>query len=120
MKRSRIGLGVIALAAAGSLALTGCSTGGSTEGGESTSGGIITVNGSEPQNPLIPTNTNEVGGGKILTLFSLASFTTTQTALPSMTLLNRSSQTMTQPSSPSSCATTQSSPTAPRSRPRTL
>ncbi|WP_308291610.1 ABC transporter substrate-binding protein [Microbacterium sp. G2-8] len=29
-------------------------------------GGQITVNGSEPQNPLIPTSTNEVGGGKIL------------------------------------------------------
>ena len=27
---------------------------------------IITTNGSEPENPLIPTNTNEVGGGKIL------------------------------------------------------
>lgn len=27
---------------------------------------IITVNGSEPENKLIPTNTNEVGGGKIL------------------------------------------------------
>ena len=27
---------------------------------------IITTNGSEPQNPLIPTNTNEIGGGKIL------------------------------------------------------
>jgi oligopeptide transport system substrate-binding protein len=30
------------------------------------SGGIISANGSEPQNPLIPTNTNETGGGKIL------------------------------------------------------
>ncbi|WP_232527720.1 ABC transporter substrate-binding protein [Microbacterium suaedae] len=29
-------------------------------------GGAINANGSEPQNPLIPTNTNEVGGGKIL------------------------------------------------------
>ena len=28
---------------------------------------IITTNGSEPQNPLIPTNTNETGGGKIVT-----------------------------------------------------
>ncbi|WP_421074504.1 MULTISPECIES: ABC transporter substrate-binding protein [unclassified Microbacterium] len=27
---------------------------------------VVTVNGSEPQNPLIPTNTNETGGGKIL------------------------------------------------------
>lgn len=65
MKRSRIGLGIIALAAAGSLALAGCASGGNGEepGGN---GGIITANGSEPQNPLIPANTNEVGGGKIL------------------------------------------------------
>ncbi|SJM67014.1 ABC transporter substrate-binding protein [Microbacterium sp. JB110] len=28
--------------------------------------GVVTANGSEPQNPLIPTNTNETGGGKIL------------------------------------------------------
>ena len=27
---------------------------------------IITANGSEPQNPLIPANTNETGGGKII------------------------------------------------------
>jgi len=66
VKRSRIGLGLIALAAAGSLALAGCASGGSTAGSGEAKGGIITANGSEPQNPLIPTNTNEVGGGKIL------------------------------------------------------
>ncbi len=65
MKRSRIGLGIIALAAAGSLALAGCASGGDAGSGSS-GGNIITANGSEPQNPLIPTNTNEVGGGKIL------------------------------------------------------
>ncbi len=27
---------------------------------------VITANGSEPQNPLIPANTNETGGGKII------------------------------------------------------
>lgn len=64
MKRSRIGLGIIALAAAGSLALVGCTSGGGGDAGGS--GGIITANGSEPQNSLIPSNTNEVGGGKIL------------------------------------------------------
>ena len=48
------------------LVLTGCSApdAGGSGGGNSTA--VITVNGSEPQNPLIPTNTNEVGGGKIL------------------------------------------------------
>lgn len=65
VKRSRFGLGLIALAAAGSLALAGCSSSGGGSG-DSASGSIITTNGSEPQNPLIPTNTNEVGGGKIL------------------------------------------------------
>lgn len=69
MKRSRIGYGLIALAAAGALALSGCSSsGGSSGGGEADSSAIITTNGSEPQNPLIATNTNEVGGGKILDL----------------------------------------------------
>lgn len=31
-------------------------------------GGIITMFGTEPQNPLLPANTNEVGGGKIMKL----------------------------------------------------
>jgi len=68
VKRSRIGLGLIALAAAGSLALAGCSSDGGKKTEETTgnASAIITTNGSEPQNPLIPTNTNEVGGGKIL------------------------------------------------------
>ncbi|TPW73111.1 ABC transporter substrate-binding protein [Schumannella sp. 10F1B-5-1] len=54
-------VGGIALAT--TVALAGCSTGGGSDSGAS---GYITANGSEPQNPLIPTNTNEVGGGKIL------------------------------------------------------
>jgi len=69
LKRTKIALAGIALLAAGSLALAGCS--GSGSGTPSASGGgsstaIIKTNGSEPQNPLIPTNTNETGGGKIL------------------------------------------------------
>ncbi|MGW9021083.1 peptide ABC transporter substrate-binding protein [Leucobacter chromiiresistens] len=71
MKRPRIGYAFIALAAAGALALSGCSSsgdGGNGEGGSADSAAIITTNGSEPQNPLIATNTNEVGGGKILDL----------------------------------------------------
>lgn len=67
MKRSRIGFGFIALAAAGALALSGCASngGGSDEGGEAT-GGIITVNNTEPQKGLIPADTTEVGGGKVV------------------------------------------------------
>ncbi|WP_433677004.1 peptide ABC transporter substrate-binding protein [Microbacterium gorillae] len=75
MKRTKIAVIGIALLSAATLALAGCSTGGgsenpSTGSSESSasgdSGSIIRVMGSEPENPLIPTNTNEVGGGKIL------------------------------------------------------
>ncbi|MCS5496571.1 ABC transporter substrate-binding protein [Cnuibacter physcomitrellae] len=65
MKIRRIGVGVIALAAASALALSGCATG-SSDSSSGSSSAVITTNGSEPQNPLIPTNTNETGGGKIL------------------------------------------------------
>ena len=49
--------GALAIAA---LALTGCTT--TTEG----SGGVVTVNWGEPENPLVPANTNEVNGGLAL------------------------------------------------------
>jgi len=62
VKISRIGVGIVALAAATSLVLSGCA-GGTSGGGNSE---IVSTNGSEPQNPLIPTNTNETGGGKII------------------------------------------------------
>jgi oligopeptide transport system substrate-binding protein len=68
---NRKGLSAIALIGAGALVLSGCASGGN--GGDSGSNGgtgggsaIITTNGNEPQNPLIPTNTTEVGGGKII------------------------------------------------------
>ncbi|MPV88147.1 peptide ABC transporter substrate-binding protein [Georgenia ruanii] len=67
--------GVAASILAGSLVLAACSSSspddkasGDAASGGGTSTGVITANGSEPQNPLIPTNTNEVGGGKILDL----------------------------------------------------
>ncbi|ARD41203.1 ABC transporter substrate-binding protein [Actinomyces gaoshouyii] len=31
-------------------------------------GGVVRANGTEPQNPLIPSNTNEVGGGRVIDL----------------------------------------------------
>ncbi|CAN5282249.1 ABC transporter substrate-binding protein [soil metagenome] len=66
MRIRRIGVGVVALAAASALVLTGCASGGSsTPTASANTSAIITTNGSEPQNPLIPTNTNETGGGKI-------------------------------------------------------
>ncbi|UUT35536.1 peptide ABC transporter substrate-binding protein [Microbacterium elymi] len=72
MKSTKIALASLALLTAGVIALSGCSGGGNSGGNGTTSGGsgdasaIIKVNGNEPENPLIPTNTNEVGGGKIL------------------------------------------------------
>lgn len=52
----------VALVAAVSLTLAGCG------GGEddNATDAVITVNGSEPQNPLVPTMTNETGGGHIV------------------------------------------------------
>ncbi len=71
MKRNKITLAGVGLFAIGALALAGCTSGGGNTGdsgnaGEADPDAIITTNGSEPENPLIPTNTNEVGGGKIL------------------------------------------------------
>ncbi|WP_440711214.1 peptide ABC transporter substrate-binding protein [Herbiconiux sp. YIM B11900] len=66
MKINRYGIGAIALLAASALALTGCASGGGSTDSTASTASIITANGSEPQNPLIPTNTNETGGGKIL------------------------------------------------------
>lgn len=62
-----------ALAAGSAAVLAACSDdggdgngdGGGGNGGGG-SGNLILTNGSEPQNPLIPTNTNEVGGGRII------------------------------------------------------
>ncbi|GIG53601.1 peptide ABC transporter substrate-binding protein [Demequina activiva] len=75
MKINKKILGGVAALSAASLVLVGCS---SDDGGadpeasgtdtpaESNADAIIRTNGSEPQNPLIPGNTNETGGGKII------------------------------------------------------
>lgn len=59
-------LGTVAIAA---LALTGCG-GGTTGGGQATSdpNKIITAYSNEPQNPLLPANTNEENGGRVIEL----------------------------------------------------
>ena len=70
MKKTRMGFGAIAVVGTAALVLTGCSSGGdsggSADGGSGDATAIITTNGSEPQNPLIPSNTTETGGGKII------------------------------------------------------
>jgi oligopeptide transport system substrate-binding protein len=73
MNIRRAGVAAATLAVAGALVLSGCSSnsGGSDSKSSSSSGkadasAIITTNGNEPQNPLIPGNTTEVGGAKIV------------------------------------------------------
>ncbi|MFC9997167.1 ABC transporter substrate-binding protein [Nocardia sp. NPDC127526] len=59
MRFLRWGALTAAAVLATSLALTGCSS------SESHSD-VVTVNGGEPQNPLVPTNTNEFFGGRVV------------------------------------------------------
>jgi oligopeptide transport system substrate-binding protein len=59
--RLTAGLTVVILLAT-AMTLSGC-TGGGGGGGSSD---VVSVNGGEPQNPLIPTNTNETNGGRIV------------------------------------------------------
>ena len=72
-----MGIVAIALASTGALALSGCAGGNAVPAVSDSA--IITVNGNEPQNSLIPTNTTETGGGKIVTsIFAgLVSYTAT-------------------------------------------
>jgi len=68
LKKTRMGLGAIAVVGTAALVLTGCASGGGSD--DDTSGdasAIITTNGTEPENPLIPSDTTETGGGRIVT-----------------------------------------------------
>jgi oligopeptide transport system substrate-binding protein len=65
-KRTSKALGIAAIVA---LALTAC--GGNNGGGSQTTGDpnkVITAYSNEPQNPLLPANTNEVYGGRVVEL----------------------------------------------------
>jgi oligopeptide transport system substrate-binding protein len=68
----RTRLAGVALIAAGSLTLAACGGGsGDKSNGSGSTNKVISVYGTNPQNPLIPTATNEVGGGDPLdNLFS--------------------------------------------------
>ena len=67
--RTSKALGIVAIA---TLALTGCGAGGGSNNGASESAGdpnkVITAYNSEPQNPLLPANTNETNGGRVINL----------------------------------------------------
>jgi oligopeptide transport system substrate-binding protein len=69
LTRTSKALGIVAIAA---LALTGCGAGGgSTDGATQATGDpnkVITAYSNEPQNPLLPANTNEVYGGRVVEL----------------------------------------------------
>ena len=57
----------VAALSVAALAFTACGGGGDDAAGGSADGEmVINAHGTEPQNPLIPTNTNEVGGGHIV------------------------------------------------------
>ena len=66
MNITKIGVTAITLAAIGALTLSGCAGGGAAPASKANADAIISTNGSEPQNPLIPTTTTETGGGKIV------------------------------------------------------
>lgn len=57
----------VTTAAALALSLAACSSDSSSSSSGSEGGdNYVLVNGTEPQNPLVPGNTNEVGGGRIV------------------------------------------------------
>jgi oligopeptide transport system substrate-binding protein len=63
-----MGLSALALVSVSALALSGCaSSSDEADAPAADTSAIVSTNGSEPQNPLIPTNTTETGGGKITT-----------------------------------------------------
>ncbi|MFI1712870.1 ABC transporter substrate-binding protein [Streptomyces sp. NPDC053513] len=57
-----------ALATAVALAATACGGGGDSGGGGGGADGIVSSSWGDPQNPLEPANTNEVQGGKVLSM----------------------------------------------------
>jgi oligopeptide transport system substrate-binding protein len=58
--------GLVIGAAALSLVLAACGSSNKSGGGGSGPTGAVTIDASEPQNPLIPADTNETGGGNVV------------------------------------------------------
>jgi len=81
---------IVALPVAAVMLIAGCSSGGSGSGsggsgGTGNTSGAITIDGVQPENPLIPSNTNEVGGGNVVdALFSRLVKYNVDTAKPEM------------------------------------
>ncbi|PLS29121.1 peptide ABC transporter substrate-binding protein [Bifidobacterium parmae] len=57
---------IAALGAACAMLLTAAACGGSSSSSQSDGQTIISVNNTEPQSPLVPADTNEMGGGKVI------------------------------------------------------
>lgn len=68
MQGHRRTTGLVAGAAALSLILAACGSDNTSGGGGGGSNptGTVTIDATEPQNPLVPANTNEVGGGNVI------------------------------------------------------
>jgi len=80
----------LALPVAAAVLLAGCSgssgsSGSATSNAPANTNGAITIDGTQPENPLIPGNTNETGGGKVVnSLFTGLVKYNTDTAAPEM------------------------------------
>ncbi|GGR84604.1 peptide ABC transporter substrate-binding protein [Micromonospora fulviviridis] len=67
MRVSKRASGALAVGAAFALVASGCSSGNDDGGNASASkDGAIVIDGTQPENPLVPANTTETGGGKII------------------------------------------------------
>ncbi|MFE9954442.1 ABC transporter substrate-binding protein [Micromonospora sp. NPDC005299] len=67
MRVSKRASGALAVGAAIALVASGCSSG-NDDGGDASASkdGAIVIDGTQPENPLVPANTTETGGGKII------------------------------------------------------
>ncbi|WP_433283380.1 peptide ABC transporter substrate-binding protein [Micromonospora sp. CA-244673] len=67
MRVSKRASGALAVGAAFALVASGCSSG-NDDGGDASASkdGAIVIDGTQPENPLVPANTTETGGGKII------------------------------------------------------
>ncbi|NES31129.1 ABC transporter substrate-binding protein [Micromonospora terminaliae] len=67
MRVSKRASGALAVGAAFALIASGCSSG-NDDGGDASASkdGAIVIDGTQPENPLVPANTTETGGGKIV------------------------------------------------------
>ncbi|KXK63239.1 peptide ABC transporter substrate-binding protein [Micromonospora rosaria] len=66
MRVSKRASGAIAVGAAFALVASGCSSDSESNEGGNSADGAITIHGVQPENPLVPANTTETGGGKVI------------------------------------------------------